>query len=49
LDDWQALFEERAAIREFDGGLSRDEAERLAVEDMLTRYFGLNPAAKGSK
>ncbi len=26
----QELFEERAAIMEFDGGLSRSEAERLA-------------------
>ena len=25
------LFEERAAIMEFDGGLSRAEAERLAA------------------
>lgn len=25
-------FEERAAIMEFDGGLSRQEAERLAYE-----------------
>jgi hypothetical protein len=28
------LFLERAAIREYDGGLSRAEAERLAVEDV---------------
>jgi len=28
-------FEERAAIREFDGGLSRAEAEQLAWEDVL--------------
>jgi len=28
-------FEERAAIREFDGGLSRAEAERLALEDVV--------------
>ncbi len=27
-------FEERAAIMEFDGGLSRDEAERLAAESL---------------
>jgi hypothetical protein len=27
-------FEERAAIMEYDGGLSRDEAERLAAESM---------------
>lgn len=28
-------FEERAAIREFDGGLCRLEAERLAWNDIL--------------
>ena len=28
------LFNERAGIREFDGGLSRDIAERLAEEDV---------------
>lgn len=27
-------FEERAAIREFDGGFSREEAERLARLDL---------------
>lgn len=27
---WQEMYEERAAIMEFDGGLSRDEAEQLA-------------------
>lgn len=29
---WQEMFEERAAIMEYDGGLPRDEAERLAKE-----------------
>lgn len=29
-------FEERAAIREFDGGLSRAAAERLAALDIIT-------------
>ncbi len=48
-EDCQAYFEERAAIREYDGGLPRDEAERLAVEDTLTHYFGPNLAAKGTK
>ncbi|MBF0371597.1 MAG: hypothetical protein HQL52_19345 [Magnetococcales bacterium] len=33
-EDWIEKFEERAAIREYDGGFSREEAERLAVEDM---------------
>ncbi len=48
-EDCQAYFEERAAIREYDGGLPRNEAERLAVEDTLTHYFGPNLAAKGTK
>ena len=26
-EDWQALYDERAGIAEFDGGLSRPEAE----------------------
>lgn len=31
-----ALFDERAAIREHDGGLGREAAERLAWLDVLT-------------
>ena len=31
-------FEERAAIREFDGGLSRDLAEALALLDVIRQY-----------
>lgn len=31
-------FEERAAIREYEGGFSREKAERLAWED-LTKWF----------
>jgi hypothetical protein len=37
-DDLLALveqFEERAAIREYDGGLDRSEAERLAFADVM--------------
>jgi len=33
-------FEERAGIMEFDGGLSRDEAEALALLDLLRRHPG---------
>jgi len=29
------FFEERAGIRQFDGGLSREEAERLAMQDVI--------------
>jgi hypothetical protein len=33
--DWQEWFEERAAIREYDGGHTRPEAERLARGETL--------------
>jgi hypothetical protein len=36
LEDWQAYFDERAGIREFDGGLPRAEAELRAFEDTVT-------------
>lgn len=32
-EDWRAHFEERAAIREYEGGIGRVEAERLAMKD----------------
>jgi hypothetical protein len=31
----QAYFDERAGIREFDGGLSRAEAEQLAAKETI--------------
>ena len=36
-------FEERAAIMEFDGGLTRKEAERLAFEIVYKNHFGKMP------
>ena len=41
--DWQAYFDERAAIREFDGGSVRLEAERLAYEDALAHWLSMHP------
>jgi hypothetical protein len=38
LDDWIAYFHERAGIREFSGGMSRSEAERLALGDVLLHW-----------
>ena len=35
-EDWQAVYDERAAVREFDGGLPRGQAERLAHADTVT-------------
>ena len=31
-------FEERAAIREFEGGIARDLAEALALLDVIRQY-----------
>ena len=36
--DWQALFDERAAIREYDGRHTRAEAERLAWGALENRW-----------
>ena|SRR5687768_13192762 len=33
--DWQAYFDERAGVREFDGEIPRDEAEALALQDTI--------------
>jgi hypothetical protein len=43
--DWQAYFEERAAIREFDGGSPRVEAERLAFDDTVAHWLSTHPAS----
>jgi|FLOH01.1.fsa_nt_gi hypothetical protein len=34
MSDIQTVYEERAAIREYDGGFDRTEAERLAWDDL---------------
>ena len=36
--DWRDLFDERAAHREFDGGHSRADAERLAFGEMILEW-----------
>ncbi len=35
--DWRIEFEERAAILEYDGGLSRNEADRQALHEIAER------------
>ena len=35
--EWIEDYEERAAILEYDGGLSRDEADRRAFIEILER------------
>lgn len=34
-EDWRELYEERAAVMEFDGNLPRERAEALALADIL--------------
>jgi hypothetical protein len=34
-DDQREAYEERAAILEFDAGMTREEAERLAMEEVM--------------
>lgn len=36
-EDERDEFEERAAIYEFDGGMSRERAEKLALERVLAK------------
>lgn len=45
---WRELFEERAAIREHDGGMSRAEAEAGALDDLARRWRALHPVASSS-
>jgi hypothetical protein len=39
-DDLLYLFEERAAICEFDGNMSRQDAERMAYEQLVQAVHG---------
>ncbi len=42
-DDWRAYFEERSAIREYDGGISSIAAQLLAYGDTVQHWLRLNP------
>lgn len=41
--DWRAFFEERAGIAEYDGGMSRPEAEALALACCVSEWLNLRP------
>jgi hypothetical protein len=43
-EDWQVFFDERAGIAEFDGGLSRDQAETCAFACCAVEWLNRNPA-----
>jgi hypothetical protein len=42
-EDWQAFFEERAGIAEFDGGLSPADAEAMAFECCIAEWLNRHP------
>jgi hypothetical protein len=42
-EDWQVFFDERAGIAQFDGGLSRAEAERRAFACCVAEWLNRNP------
>jgi len=37
LMEWRIEYEERAAILEYDGGMSREEADKQAVNEIIAR------------
>lgn len=42
--EWQAYYDERAGIAEYDGGLSRSDAERRAYDCCIARWMNKNPS-----
>jgi hypothetical protein len=46
-EDWQAFFDERAAIVEHDGGFPRLDAEMSAFEDCVDHRLALHPPIAG--
>jgi hypothetical protein len=42
-EDWRLFFEERAAIAEFDGGMSRAKAKAQAFECCIDEWLNRNP------
>ncbi len=43
VEDWRALFDERAGIAEFDGGQTRAGAERRAFESCVIEWLWRHP------
>ena len=41
-EDWQAFFDERAGVAEFDGGLCQAEAEAQAFECCIVEWLNRN-------
>lgn len=48
-EDEREAFEERAAILEYDAGMTRDQAERLALEAVIRRRVKPQPSSPKRK
>src|SRR4051812_29763133 len=46
--DWQAYFDERAAVRQYDGAFSCSDAETLAFEDCVQRFVSMDHRRSGA-
>jgi hypothetical protein len=44
-EDWHAYFDERAAIAEFDGGLTRRQADERAFSCCVSEWLNRNPVS----
>lgn len=44
-EDWQAFFDERAGVLEFDAGLPHHEAEAQAFKETVQHWLYQNPAS----
>ena len=42
-EDWQAFYDERAGLAEFDNGTSRTQAERVAYDRCIVEWLHRNP------
>ncbi len=47
-EDWQAFFDERAGIAQFDGGLSREDAEARAFACCVAEWLNRNPVSSAT-
>jgi hypothetical protein len=48
-EDWHAYFDERAGIIEYDGGISRPEAEVRALDSCIAEWLRRNPVRGSSE
>ena len=45
VEDWQAFYDERVGIAEFDGGLLREDAEWQTFNHCVVEWLNRNPAS----